>query len=213
MRRIVAILGLVLAGCATTLDEQAHQHNKDGISLYQRGQYGPAAESFQAALALRPEDPELHFNIGECWARQGANDKAQKSYNECLLRSPNHVACRFALAQLLVHTGRTADAVRMANDWLAREPKRADPYALDGWLWHQTGDLPRAQARLQQALELDPHNVRALGELGLIYEAMQRPDRARAIYERLLDIDSNQPEVTQRYNAILAKGVGRPKPE
>ncbi len=101
----------------------------------------------------------------------------------------------------------------MVEDWLAREPKKAEPYALDGLLWHQAGDLPKAQARLQQALGIDPHNVDALVELGLVYEAMHRPERAQAIYERVLELEPNQPDVIARINRLQHEGTGRPHPD
>ena len=108
--------------------------------------------------------------------------------------------------------GRRKQAVAMVEDWLARRPKRSDPYAEDGWLWHQAGDLPQAQARLQQALDLDPHNVRALAELALVYEHLGLPERAVVLYERALDVDPGQPDVAQRLNQLRAQGAGRPKP-
>jgi len=215
MRRGLAILGtaLFVAGCATETDQRLRDYSSDGLQLFQQGQFQGARESFQAALALKPDDPDLLYNIGQCYERQGANDQAEKSYVACLARAPDHVPCRFALASVQARTGRLADATRMTQDWLVSRPKQADPYALDGYLWHQAGDLPKAQARLQQALELEPQNIRALIELGLVYEAMNRPDRARALYERALDRDANQPDVARRLNALLAKGAGRPRPE
>src|SRR5438034_732907 len=82
--------------------------------------------------------------------------------------------------------GGRAEAVRMMDAWIAREPKLSAARAEKGWLLHQAGDLPQAQAVLQEALELDPHDPRALTELGLVYEAMQRPERAVVLYERVL---------------------------
>jgi tetratricopeptide (TPR) repeat protein len=101
----------------------------------------------------------------------------------------------------------------MVEDWLARQPKQAGPYAEDGWLWHEARDLPRAQGRLQQALQLDPHNVRALNELGQVYEEMYRFDRALVLYERSLSQDPNQPDVLRRVKELRAQGVTPPKPE
>jgi tetratricopeptide (TPR) repeat protein len=94
---------------------------------------------------------------------------------------------------------------------MAREPNVAAAYATDGWLWHQAGDLPRAQARLQQALLLDPHDCFALVELAQIYEAMQYPERAVDLYEQALHQDPYQPEVMRRLNQLQAQGVGRPR--
>jgi tetratricopeptide (TPR) repeat protein len=101
----------------------------------------------------------------------------------------------------------------MVQQWLTREPQRAAAYAEDGWLLFQTGDLPRAQARLQQALGLDPHDTRTLVELARVYEAMNRPDRAVALYERVLERNPRQFEVASRIKALKSQGADQPHPD
>jgi Tfp pilus assembly protein PilF len=206
-------LGLGLGGCESASEVRLRDYNEDGVYLFQRGNFAAARESFQAALALKPDDPALLYNAGECSERMGDSARAERYYNQCLLYAPNHADCRHALASLLVRLGRKDDAAHLIGDWLAREPRLAAAYAEDGWLWHQAGDLPRAQARLQQALELDSHEPRALVELALVYEAMQRPDRAAALYERVLERDPRQAEVVKRLNRLRAQGAGQPQPD
>ena len=126
---------------------------------------------------------------------------------------PDHTEARHALCVLLVRQKRRGEAVRMVEEWLARRPRLGAAYAEDGWLWHQAGDLPRAHSRLQQALQLDPQDVRALTELALVYEELHRPDRALALYERTLDIAPNQPDVVRRVNRLRSQGVDYPKPD
>jgi Flp pilus assembly protein TadD len=206
------MLAWCLAGCGQDVQERVRTFNQDGLYLYQQGDYAGAREEFQAALKLQPEDPGLMYNVGECYDRLGDTAHAEETYQKCLQKAPDHVRCRHALAALLVRTNRRKEAVYMIENWLAREPKRPDPYAEDGWLWHQAGDLPQAQARLQQALDLDPHNVRALNELALVYEDLGLPERALVLYERSIALDPRQPDVAERMNKLLAKGAGRPKP-
>jgi tetratricopeptide (TPR) repeat protein len=216
MKRVWCVAGLVLclAGCiATEKDELARTYNEDGVDLFQHGDFGHARESFQAALAIHPDDAALLYNLGECYDRLGNMAQAESSYNQCLTRAPNHAACRHSLAVLLVRAHRGDEATRMVQDWLAHQPKLAAAYAEDGWLWRQLGDLPRAQARLHQALDLDPHEPRALIELALVYEAMDRPARALVLYERVLSQDPHQAFVVKRINALQAQGAGRPHPE
>ena len=203
----------MLAGCVTTGNERVHDYNSDGVFLYHQGNYSAASQSFQAALALKLEDPNIHYNLGQCYDHMGDTAKAERAYTECLSRAPNHAECRHSLATMLVRLGRRDDAHRMVQDWLVREPKRAAAYAEDGWLYYQSGDLPGAQARLQQALELDPHEPRALVELARVYEAMQRPDRAAALYERVLERDPKQFELVKRVNQLKAQGAGQPHPD
>ncbi|MBM4070841.1 MAG: tetratricopeptide repeat protein [Planctomycetes bacterium] len=209
---LVAAL-LLCAGCVAVEQERIREYNEDGIYLFRRGDYVAARESFKAALALEPEDPGLMYNIGECHDRLGKAEKAEKFYKECLLRVPNHPDCRHALTVLLVRQGRRPEAQGLVNDWMAREPGMAAPYAEDGWLLHEAGDLPRARTRLQQALDIDPHDVRTLTELARVYEDMNRPDRALVLYEQALERDPRRTELTERVNFLLAKGAGRPRPD
>jgi Tfp pilus assembly protein PilF len=211
--RLLQALALCLLGCESASQERLRDYNLDGVYLFQRGNYAAARESFQAALALKPDDPALLYNIGECYDRLGDTAKAERYYSQCLLQSPNQADCRHALASMLVRVGRKNDAGHLVEDWLAREPRLAAAYAEDGWFWHQNGDLPRAQVRLQQALELDPHEPRALIELALVYEAMQRPDRAAVLYERVLERDPVQVEVAKRLNQLRAQGASQPHPD
>lgn len=215
MSRAAWVAGIVLglAGCVSPPDERFHDYNQDGLFQFRQGNYRDARESFQAALDLKPGDAALLYDIGECYDRLGDGARAERYYQECLQRSPNHEACRHALAVLLVRQQRRDEAARMIEDWLRREPKLAGPYAEDGWFWHQAGDLPRAQARLQQALEIDPRDVRALTELALVYEAMRRPDRALVLYERALEREPDQVELKKRVQFLLTNGARRPRPE
>src|SRR5260370_20198274 len=144
------VLALCLVGCESASEERLRDYNQDGVYLFQRGDYAAARESFQAALTLKPNDPALLYDLGECYDRLGDTAKAERCYSQCLLEAPNHADCRHALASLLVRVGRKGDAAHLIEDWLAREPRLAAAYAEDGWVWHQAGDLPRAQARLQQ---------------------------------------------------------------
>jgi tetratricopeptide (TPR) repeat protein len=213
--RVAVLAGLLLtvSACAETGQERLHEYNQDGLVLYEKGAYEHARESFEAALSLKPDDPNLLYNIGRCQEKLGQAAQAEGRYNDCLRIAPDSADCRHALAELMVAHGRRDEAVRMAETWLTARPDLGSAYALDGWLWHQFGDLPRAQGRLQQSLEHDSRDVHALNELALVYEDMHRPDRAAALYERSLDYRPNQPDVRARLASLRASGTGVPRPD
>jgi Tfp pilus assembly protein PilF len=208
---LICVLGGV--GCMSEKEERVRIYNEDGLHLFQQREYQQARDSFLAAAALTPDDAALYYNIGHCYERMGDAANAERYYNECLGRDLNHAECRHALAALMVRHGRRDEAVRMVQQWLVREPQRAAAYAEDGWLLFQTGDLPRAQARLQQALALDPHDTRTLIELARVYEAMNRPDRAVALYERVLERNPRQFEVAKRIKSLKSQGTDQPHPD
>src|SRR5438445_7240786 len=190
------------AGCETASQERVRQYNADGVHLFQQGNYQDARESFALALELQPEDAALCYNLGQCCDRLGDTVRAEQHYLQCLQRSTNHADCRHALAVLLYRTGRKTEATSMIEDWLTRQPNLADAYALDGWRLRQDNALPDAQGRLQQALALDPHNVRANVELGILYEAINLPERSAVLYQRALAQNPNQSELAARLLSI-----------
>jgi tetratricopeptide (TPR) repeat protein len=202
-----------LGGCAPTAQDRVRDYNEDGLQLYRHGDYGRAAESFEAAITLQPGDATLLYNAGQCYDQASNSAKAESYYNACLQKSPNHAGCRNALAALMLRQGRRDEATQMVEAWLASQPKLAAAHAADGVLRHQLGDLPSAKLRLEEALRLDPHDSRALVELGLVYEALQRPDRSLVLYERARDEDPGQADISQLLRRLNALGVNRPLPE
>ena len=206
-------LTFCLGGCESASQERLSDYSQDGLYLFQRGNYAAARESFQAALALKPNDPALLYDIGECSDRLGDTANAERYYSQCLLHAPNQVECRHALASLLVRVGRKDDAAHLIQDWLAPShgwrqltPKTAG-YGTRPVICRV---LRRDCSRRWSWTHTTPA---ALVELALVYEAMQRPDRAAALYERVLDQDPHQTEVARRLDRLHAQGAGQPHPD
>ena len=213
MGRGVWMLGLaaVLAGCAPVLNERVRDYNDDGVLLYQQGQFGHARETFQDALKMTPDDANLYFNLGACYARLGQAEQAEQAFNECLRLAGNHVECRHALAVLLYDQGRRPEAVRMVTAWEKQAPTLAAPYVEDGYLWHRYGNLPQAVVLLEQALNYDSADCRALVELGSVYEDMKLPDLSLRCYELALQIKPGLTDVAERVKKLQDDKVGRPR--
>lgn len=207
---------LAVFGCAPLADERVRRINEinaDGVELFAKKDYYNALESFDYVLTLNPNDAGLLYNIGQCYDRLGERAKAEQYYASCLQHAPDHGDARLALVSLQYGAGRQAEAKKQIADWLAKSPKNADAYVLDAWRLRQEKALPQAQGRLQQALALDPHNRRALCELGIIYEQMGMPERAYVLYERVLAREPNQADVAERLRQLKAKNVQRPLPD
>lgn len=212
-RFLVILVATALSSCTPAFQEKVHDLSRDGLSLYQGGNYQAARESFQTAFALQPNNFALLYNVGQCSEKLGELPAAEKAYLDCLQRMPDYSTARQALCVVLIKQGRAADARRVVDEWLAFEPGSASAYAADGWYWFQAGDLPRARERYQKALELDGSNLRALTDLGQVFETMGRPDRALALYEKALENHENQPELDKRAKLLRIQGVGQPRPD
>jgi Tfp pilus assembly protein PilF len=211
---VAVVLVLICAhGCETGKQERFRELNADGIRLYQLGDFAGAREHFEVAATLDAKDANVQYNLGQCNERFGQADRAEICYKQCLLANANHPECRHALAVLLYRTGRPAEADQMIKAWLDSEPALGAAYAEDGWRLRQSGELPLAVGRFQQALHFDPRNVRAMIEMAQIYEENQRPEFALTMYSRALELSPQQIDLKERINELKSKGVGKPLPD
>jgi Tfp pilus assembly protein PilF len=194
MRALSAILALLccLSGCAPTAQERINEMSADGLRLYRRGAFADARNSFQAALALRPYDADLIYNLARCQEKLGKTAEAEELYSRVLEHAPDHLETRHALITRQYDAGQKDLAQKMVHDWLRASPGNAGPYIEEAWLRTRAGDLDTARARLQQALDRDPRHPRALFELAQIFD---------------------QPLVTQKLEQLRARGVSRPRPD
>lgn len=84
-----------------------------------------------------------------------------------------------------------------AEQVLTRVTELAPDFA-EGWNRRATsrylaGDYPGSVADIQRTLELEPRHFGALSGLGLIYTALEEPERAMAAFEAALEINPHLP--------------------
>ena len=209
-------LALVLLGvgaCVPAHDELVRHHTEDGYHLYNRGSYADARDCFDAALKLKPGDPDLLYNLARCHEHTGQTEKAEALYKECLSADPDHAEARHAWLLLMLQNGREAEGKQMVVGWMKSRPDKGGPYVEDAFLYARDGDLDSARRRYQQALNNDPRNYRALAGMANIYEKLGYPDRARKLYEQSMEVKPDQPEVEARVKELRGKGVSGPKPD
>ena len=196
------VFGLV--GCDATQQERVRFFNEDGIHQFAQGNYREAADSFEQALILNPDDPVLIFNLGQACDRAGKIDQAESYYVECLKRNATMADARQAYANLLARTGRKDNAHRLIENWSNQDGNQADALVLQAWKLRQEQRYPEAYEKLQTSLQQEPHNPRALTELGILYEKMNFPERSLVLYERVLAQNPNLFEVRERVSLTVA---------
>ena len=82
--------------------------------------------------------------------------------------------------------GQAMEAFRRVIDL---EPGHSDARVNLGYLLHEAGDLPGAEAMYVEALEADPKNATAAYNLGVVREDAKRPEDAIAAYLVAIEID------------------------
>jgi tetratricopeptide (TPR) repeat protein len=197
---------LALTGCGEFMSQQ---QNASGVRLYQQARYDDALREFQEATYSNSRDGDGYYNQAAVYHRLGRQNHcepdlklAEKYYNDCLDRNPNHTECYRGLAVLLSERGDKDAAFRLVQGWADREPHSGDAKVELARLYDEFGNRQAAQNCLYEAIEAQPDNARALTALAKMRDDAGDKAQALANYQRSLSHDSRQPYVATRIAAL-----------
>lgn len=135
-----------------------------GDALQMLGRHEQAIEAYQRAARLLPQSVVPHLQ-----ARAGAHGKvrrAEAAYREGLKVGPNDPRLANNLAYLLANRRlRLDEALSLAKQAVARDPKRATYHDTLGVVLQLRGDEAGARQAFERGLALEPGNG-ALGASG-----------------------------------------------
>lgn len=123
-------------------------------------------------MALMQQGSQLH--------QEGQLPQALIAFEEALQAAPGNLDASSATATLLSLLGRPAAACRVllaVETGLLETAEGATNLAIAA---ESCGDVPRAYSAYERALQLDPDNLRALTNTGLISAGLSQWDRAIA---------------------------------
>ena len=187
--------------------DQLIAHNPQNLTIqlgrasvaYQQGRTSqPEAEAvLNNWLATQPATntpPELFSLVGVL----PAEAQREALYNYLIKVDPNYIPLQLRLVQVLAKRN-PAQARAWVKQLIARLPKDANSYQLQGELARAMGDLDLASNAYENILAQQPDNFDALAALGGIRFQQQRFDSAQHIYSQVL---AQKPEDKDARRAI-----------
>jgi len=145
--------------------------NNLGAELAERGRAGEALEHYRRALAIRPDYPEAHNNLGNLLSgKPGSEPEARRQFEEALRLRPEFAEAHTNLANLLSRLpGGELEAVSHYERALELRP--ADPtahYDLANLLSRLPGRDAEAAREYRASLGLRPDSAEAHNNLGIL---------------------------------------------
>jgi superkiller protein 3 len=133
-----------------------------------------AVRFLTAAVALRPESPGAHYNLGLALAGKGQVDEAIACYKKAIELDPKDTSAHINLGLALYDKGRLDEAIACFNKAIALDPKYALAYnnladILANAADPKLRDPVQAVAEAKKAIELDPKLGIAWNTLGVAY--------------------------------------------
>ena len=154
-------------------------HRNLGIALLRLQRRDEAIECFQAALALRPNDPDLLRSLGIVLVEARRYEAAVASLEQALAIRPDAQTLSL-LGDAQRHLGRHDAAVASFRKALAFNPAAAEAHTGLGVVQLETGAPEEAAASFQAALAANPKDANLHFNLGVTLKRLGRHEAAIA---------------------------------
>ena len=182
---------------AGKLDDEilkANAHDVDALVFkaqvqLRKNDAGGAVDSLQSALRNDPDNAAAHYQLGNAFAQQHNESRAESEWREAVRIRPDLTDAQRSLAALELHRG-DADAVLQT----AQQIIAAQPYSPDGFILKGIAELSRqqysaAQQDAEQAALRAPSSPAPSVQMGNIQLAQKHYAEAEKFYQQALDKD------------------------
>jgi tetratricopeptide (TPR) repeat protein len=153
------------------------------------GDAGIALTYYRSAVALVPDDPDVHQRLASLYSKKNEPAVAIQEYEILEQLEPKNDAWPRAEGRLLIETENYPDAIAAYGRVLAIKPDDADAHYWRGHAFLQQGKYAAAVVDLHEAQIADPKNRDPNFDLGLALEDEGEYETAVASFEQALQID------------------------
>ncbi len=154
----------------------AEAHNNLGNALQQTGLLEDAITSYRHALQSRPGYAEAYYNQGRALHALDELPAAVDCYRRAVDVKPDYGKALKSLGDVLGELGRTDEAAAQYLRALEVAPGDPENHAALAALWERSSALAEALAKAEEALRLDPANVRAVVVAARCERRLGRPE-------------------------------------
>lgn len=154
------------------------------------------------AVAKRPEDPDLRWNLAQLQEVAGDLDAAEQQWRELARLHPHAVLPSFNLARLVDRRGRSEEAVSIYRRCLALDPDHFETRQELGSALAKRGAWNDSAAELRQAVRLKPHVLSVRLSLGRVLSQAGRRSEAEREFREVLRRDPQNQEARDNLQTV-----------
>lgn len=193
--------------------DQAWVHNELAQVYEQVGRFGEAEREYHRAIELKPESPDLYFNLGQLYYKAKSYAKAIEEFNRALELNPSNPAEIYYCKGLAHYAeGDYAGAIRNYEAALKLDAHRTEIHYAKGLVYHKQRKYEESIRAYDAALKLDPSRAEIYYVKGLAYDEQGNVKEAISQYKKALELDPmgkriEYERVRKRLAELEAQGV------
>lgn len=169
-----------------------------GVAAIQVGKNEIAVDLISKSVAIKSDDADAHFNLGNAYRGLGELDEAAASYYDALAIKPDYAEANNNLGGILQDLGRFDEAIANHQKALATRPDDANTHYNLGKAFKELGRLEEAVENYRKVLAIMPNYSAAANNLGTALQDLGQYDEAIENFRKALA--TNPDYVSAHYN-------------
>jgi len=168
-------------------------------ALAEIGQYDEAKRSFQESLRLNPRNSQAVLGLASLAALRGREAEKIKYLNICSELIPNHPWVKAQL-QILQDARDPKQSIARREEIRKSDPKDGNNLYRLARLYEQGGQYAKAKALFEECCQLDPENLRLVGDYARFLRTKTPPEADAAtqmLREKVQNTDADQKAAAQ----------------
>jgi tetratricopeptide (TPR) repeat protein len=183
----------------------SYGHSKLGQLYQQNKQYELAIAAYSQALSLKPEDPFVLERLGEVLAAKEMFERSAELFQEALANQFHpRVETMISLGRVLRRLEDYAEIEVLMNEVLRLEPDHCEGAFLKAVAMIKQNRSIEAIALLERLTENPAASYEAWLELGKLYQADKRPDKAVSAFIRASTSAPDQAGIWNNIGILLS---------
>jgi tetratricopeptide (TPR) repeat protein/peroxiredoxin len=176
-----------------------------GVALFQHGYLEQAAESFQQAVAAKPDDPDGYYNLGTLSLRRNDFIGARRYLEQTLKLRPDYPEAWNNLGMMAAQEGRPGEAIQDFQQSLLLRPKFAIALLNLGNVYRRQRDFGKAEESLNHAVEIQPDDAEIHYSLGMLYAQQDQMQRAKEYLQKAIDLRPDYQEALNNLGVLYVR--------
>lgn len=174
-------------------------HMRNANDLIQQRKLWDAIHELQEAVQQDPKSIEAFLVTAEIYDQQSRYAEELTAARKAVVNDDNSAQARQQLGWAYLRNGNVDEALRQTQMSIALDPSSSMAHDQLGYIdEHNFNKADEAAQEYRKALDLNPANVRALVDLGLLQQKAGRNDEAEKLFHRAIDADADD------WQALLA---------
>jgi tetratricopeptide (TPR) repeat protein len=198
---------LTLGGC-TNPEKAKAAHLSKGDAYLKDSKFQEASIEYRNAIQIDDKLAAAHWGLARAYeGLQRFQEYFEELRKTCQL-DPGNLDARAKLGTLYLTASRgrpeyVAEAERLANEMLQKDPNYAEGHILMGGVRFAQNKRDEALASFNRAVEIDPKRIESYMSLARFYIVINDPAKAEETFKRAFSVSSNSALAHTEYGKYL----------